>query len=332
MADTVTESEGQAEGESPSLAAEFEAVKQRSLWMDALERMVRNKAAVIGGIIATLVILMAVVGPYVAPYDYLRNDFSRIAEAPSMDHWMGTDVLGRDFTSRIFNGARTAVFVAVVVLVISTTVGVTLGATAGFVGRWVDDVIIRIGELLSAFPNILMAAFLSVTMREPVTMFLADLYSKTAWDILNQRIYIDYFLMFGAISATEWVGYARLVRGQVLSLKEMGFIRAERALGVPQKMIITKHLVPNAISPIIVSVSAGVGGVMLTESTLSFLGLGIQPPAASWGNMVSENLTRWRYDPHLVVMPGMVLAIAVFGFNFLGDGLNDALNPRAIQR
>ena len=119
---------------------------------------------------------------------------------------------------------------------------------------------------------------------------------------------------------------------QVLSLKEMGFIRAERALGVPQRMIITKHLVPNAISPIIVSVSAGVGGVMLTESTLSFLGLGIQPPAASWGNMVSENLTRWRYDPHLVVMPGMVLAIAVFGFNFLGDGLNDALNPRAIQR
>jgi len=332
MADTVSESEGEAEGKSPSLAAEFEAVKQRSLWMDALERMVRNKAAVIGGIIATTVILMAVVGPYVAPYDYLRNDFSRIAEAPSLDHWMGTDVLGRDFTSRIFNGARTAVFVAAVVLVISTTVGVTLGATAGFVGRWVDDVIIRIGELLSAFPNILMAAFLSVTMREPVTLFLADLYAKTAWDILNQRIYIDYFLMFGAISATEWVGYARLVRGQVLTLKEMGFIRAERALGVPQRMIITKHLVPNAISPIIVSVSAGVGGVMLTESTLSFLGLGIQPPAASWGNMVSENLTRWRYDPHLVVMPGMVLAIAVFGFNFLGDGLNDALNPRAIQR
>jgi ABC-type dipeptide/oligopeptide/nickel transport system permease subunit len=332
MADTVSESGGQAEGERPSLAAEFEAVKQRSLWMDALERMVRNKAAVIGGIIATTVILMAVVGPYVAPYDYLRNDFSRIAEAPSLDHWMGTDVLGRDFTSRIFNGARTAVFVAAVVLIISTTVGVTLGATAGFVGRWVDDVIIRIGELLSAFPNILMAAFLSVTMREPVTLFLADLYAKTAWDILNQRIYIDYFLMFGAISATEWVGYARLVRGQVLTLKEMGFIRAERALGVPQRMIITKHLVPNAISPIIVSVSAGVGGVMLTESTLSFLGLGIQPPAASWGNMVSENLTRWRYDPHLVVMPGMVLAIAVFGFNFLGDGLNDALNPRAIQR
>ena len=332
MADTVEESGVQPAAESPSLTAQFDAVKQRSLWMDALERLVRNKAAVIGSIIAVVIILMAVVGPYIAPYDYLRNDFSRIAEAPSLDHWMGTDVLGRDFTSRILNGARTAVFVAMVVMVISVTIGVTLGATAGFVGRWVDDVIIRIGELLSAFPNILMAAFLSVTMREPVTIFLADIYSKTEWGILNQRIYIDYFMMFGAISATEWVGFARLVRGQVLSLKEMGFIRAERALGIPQRMIITKHLVPNALSPIVVAVSAGIGGVMLTESTLSFLGLGIQPPAASWGNMVSENHTRWRYDPHLVVMPGMVLAIAVFGFNFLGDGLNDALNPRAIQR
>ena len=332
MDESVVESGGESAEARASLAMEFEAVKQRSLWMDAVERLVRNKAAVIGAIIGTFVILMAVVGPYVAPYDYLRNDFSRIAESPSLEHWMGTDVLGRDFTSRILNGARTAVFVATVVMVISVTVGVSLGATAGFVGKWVDDVIIRTGELLSAFPNILMAAFLSVTMREPVTIFLADLYSKTQWGILNQRIYIDYFLMFGAISATEWVGYARLVRGQVLSLKEMGFIRAERALGVPQRGIIMKHLVPNAMPPIIVSVSAGIGGVMMTESTLSFLGLGIQPPAASWGNMVSENLTRWRYDPHLVIMPGMVLAIAVFGFNFLGDGLNDALNPRAIER
>jgi peptide/nickel transport system permease protein len=236
------------------------------------------------------------------------TDIGNTEQGPSLTHLLGTDKAGRDVWSRIVFGARISLAVGIVAALISSAIGTLIGLVAGYAGRWIDSLLMRFTEIVMTLP----------------TLFLLLIVSS-----LFGRSVVHLMIIIGLLG---WTGKARLVRGQVLSLKEMGFIRAERALGVPQRMIITKHLVPNAISPIVVSVSAGVGGVMLTESTLSFLGLGIQPPAASWGNMVSENLTRWRYDPHLVVMPGMVLAIAVFGFNFLGDGLNDALNPRAIQR
>ena len=314
------------------IVEDFEFVKQRSLWLDALERLIRNKAAMIGLAIATLVVFTAVMGPTLAPYDYLDQNLIRINERPTLDHWFGTDGLGRDMLSRIMWGARTAVFVAIVVLVISTFLGVSLGSIAAYAGGWVDDLIMRVTDVTLSFPDLLLAAFLSVAVRNPVIEFVANLHARTGWAILEQTIFLDYLVMFGALAAVGWAGKARLIRGQILSLREQDFIRAEEALGVPAPMILRKHLIPNSIAPIIVSMTIQVGSTMLSESSLSFLGLGIQPPGASWGNMVSENLVYWTRDPHLVYVPGLVLATAVFGFNFLGDGLNDAFNPRMIRR
>jgi peptide/nickel transport system permease protein len=190
----------------------------------------------------------------------------------------------------------------------------------------------RITDVTFGFPDLLLVVFLSVALRQPVVEFVGQLYQKTQWGILKETIFLDYLMVFGALAMVNWAGTARLIRGQILSLREQDFIRAVYALGVPGRQIITRHLVPNAMAPIMVGLSIGVGGAMIAESSLSFLGLGIQPPGASWGNMISENLLRWRQYPHLVAMPGITLAVAVFGFNFLGDGINDAMNPKQIRR
>ena len=314
------------------VASEFEAAKQRSLWLDALERLVRNKAAMIGLTIAILVVLLALLGPYLAPQDYLRTDLSRTYERPSRDHWLGTDNIGRDMLSRIMHGGRTAVLVAAIVITISTVVGVTLGAVSAYAGRVVDDAIMRLTDITLAFPELLLAAFLSTSVRRPVIAWVAELYKRTNWEILGQSFIVDYLVVFGALAMVSWGGTARLIRGQVLSLREQDFIRAEQALGVSDWKIVRKHLIPNALSPVIISISVSVGGIMLLESSLSFLGFGIQPPGASWGNMIAQSLLRWRDYPHMVMGPGLALGIAVFGFNFLGDGINDALNPRQIRR
>ncbi len=311
---------------------EFEEIRQRSLWLDAFERLIRNKTAMMGLIIAIAVILAALFGGWIAPKDYLKTNINRIAETPSRDHYLGTDLVGRDVFSRLLHGARTAVFVAVVTIVISNAIGITVGAVSGYVGGKVDDFLMRVTDVLFSFPDLLLAAFISATVRNPVVEQMSKLRAATGWALLDETIYIDYLILFGALAMVNWPGTARLIRGQILSLRERDFIRAEIALGVSGWMIVRKHLIPNAIAPVIVGVSLSVGAVMLSESSLSFLGFGIQPPGASWGNMINSNLALWRIHPWLVAVPGLWLAIAVFGFNFLGDGLNDALNPRQIRR
>ena len=313
-------------------AQEFEAVKQRNLWIDALERLIRNKMALFGLVVAAFLILLAIFGPIIAPYGYLDINLARVREPPSWEHWMGTDVIGRDVMSRMFHAARTAIFVAAITLIIGNLLGISLGAIAAYRGGWIDDLIMRFADVLFSFPDLLLAAFLSASLRAPVLEIADKVYAQTGWEFLRSTVYIDYTMVFGALAAVNWSGTARMIRGQILSLREQDFIRAELALGAPTWLIIRKHLIPNAMHPIIVGISAGVGGVMLLESSLSFLGLGIQPPGASWGNMIASNLDKWRYDPHLLAMPGIALAVAVFAFNFLGDGVNDALNPRQIRR
>ena len=319
--------------DAEGLVAEFESVKQRSLWLDGLDRLVRNRASMLGLFIAVLIVSVAIFGPYMAPYDYLRQDLSSIRSPPSWEHWMGTDLVGRDIMSRIMLGARTAVFVALVVVTVSTTLGVVLGAIAAFGGGRVDDLIMRIADVTFGFPDLLLAAFLSIALRQPVISWVGVLYQRTGWELLKETLFLDYALMFGALSLVGWAGYARLIRGQILSLRERDFIRAEVALGIPDRVIISRHLLPNSMAPVIVSLTISIGSTMLSEASLSFLGLGIQPPGASWGNMINDGLGgAWLSSPHLVAMPGLALAIAVFGFNFLGDGINDALNPREIRR
>ncbi len=309
-----------------------ETVKQRSLWIDALERLARNKMALTGMVIAVVAVFIALFAPYLAPYDYLEPNVKAVKQGPSREHWMGTDQIGRDLMSRLMWGARTALLVAVVVLTLSNVVGIVLGAIAAYVGGVVDDIIMRLADMTLSWPDLLFAAFLSTVVRRPVVEWVTELQRATGWGVLEQTIVIDYLVLFAALSFIQWAGVARLIRGQILSLREQEFIRAERALGVPEWLIIRRHLIPNAMAPIIVGITLNVGGVMLAEASLSFLGLGVQPPGASWGNMIASSLSFWRLHPHLIFMPGLALAIIVFGFNFLGDGINDALNPRQIKR
>ena len=311
----------------------FAMPEQRSLWQDALEQLMRNRLAIFGVFVAFLLLFVSIFGPWLSPYDYTEQNLFRINEGPSVEHWLGTDGLGRDMLTRILHGARTAFLVGLIVTIGTTVLGVVLGAAGAFLGGWVDALVMRLADITMAFPDILLAAFISVVFREKVLELQLHLQEQYGWTISEgNRVYLDYLVIFGSLTLVQWYGKARLVRGQILSLREKEFIEAERALGASNWTIILSHLVPNSLGPLIVSITVGFGGAMLSEASLSFLGVGIQPPGASWGEMISDNLGQWRFNPHLVVMPGVVLAIVVLGFNFLGDGLNDALNPEQRRR
>ncbi|MBI3942570.1 MAG: ABC transporter permease [Chloroflexi bacterium] len=314
------------------LEGTFAPIAQRSLWLDALERLVRNKLAVFGLLVAALIFFIAIFGPMLTPYDPFWQDLQNVEQAPTAQHLFGTDELGRDLFSRILYGARTAVLVATMVTGISAVLGVLLGAIGAYVGGIVDTIIMRTADIFMGFPHLLLAVFINATAKPPVAAAMTSLYKLTGWEFLSNRLLVDYLVVFGALALVEWYGIARLVRGQILSLREKEFILAEQVLGIPSRDIILHHLVPNSLGPVIVAITVGFGGAMLRESSLSYLGVGIQPPGASWGAMISDNLNMWRYKPHLILMPGLVLALAVLAFNFLGDGLNDALNPRQRRR
>ena len=179
-----------------------------------------------------------------------------------------------------------------------------------------------------SFPHLLLAIFVNATVKAPVQRFLEGWAAQTGWRFLADSVVVDYVIVFGALSIVGWPGMARLIRGQILSLRARDYITAAEALGISTKGILLRHLIPNALGVVVVSVTVGFGGAMLAESSLSYLGIGVQPPGASWGRMISDSLGRWRYAPHLVLAPGLTLATVIFAFNFLGDGLNDALNPR----
>jgi peptide/nickel transport system permease protein len=303
-------------------------LQTRSLWSDAWRSLKRNRAAMLGLGIVCLVIFVALVGPYITPQDPYRQDLDNLKAPPSLAHWLGTDQLGRDYFSRILAGARTALLVGATVTLISSLIGVLLGAAAAFLGGLVDLFSNRLLDMVQAFPKLLLAAFVNAMAKPPFQNALAWLAGLTGVVTLTDTVIADYVVVLGALGLTLWTGYARLIRGQILSLRERDYILAARAIGAPPRRIILHHLIPNAIGPVIIAITVGFGEAMLLESSLSYLGIGIQPPGASWGQMISESLDQWRYSPHLVAVPGVVLAIAVLGFNLLGDGLNDALDPR----
>jgi ABC-type dipeptide/oligopeptide/nickel transport system permease subunit len=297
--------------------------------MDALERLIRNKAAMFGLFVSLFMLFLGLFGPFFAPYDHLAIDLVRVHETPSADHWLGTDLLGRDMLSRIMHGGRTAVFVAFVVTVVSVGLGTLFGAAAAFTGGIVDDVVMRVMDGFYSFPELLLAAFMYAVVRRPVESVMSGMYDNVVqWDILKQTLYVDYALVFGALALVFMPAYARIIRGQIISLKERDFIRAERALGVPDRKIIVKHLIPNAISPIVVLATINIGSVMLLESSLSFLGLGIQPPAVSWGTLLqdAQNFQAVASQPWLLI-PCLFVVLTVLLYNFLGDGLRDAADP-----
>jgi oligopeptide transport system permease protein len=225
---------------------------------------------------------------------------------------LGTDQLGRDLLSRLLDGARISVSVAFVVQLVILLIGVPIGALAGWFGGRLDNVLMRFTDVIYAFPDLLFIILLSVAFRE--TFF------GQALDGL--------LLVFVAIGITSWVTVARLVRGQMLSLKETEFVEAARAIGVTDRRIVTRHLLPNGIGPVIVAVTLGIPGAILAEATLAYIGVGVQPPRASWGSLIAEGQKFIRSEPHLVLFPAIFIALALIGFTFLGDGLRDALDPK----
>ncbi|HUP83032.1 MAG TPA: ABC transporter permease [Candidatus Limnocylindria bacterium] len=303
-----------------TVAPQADARRSSGIWRDAFGRLAKNRLAVIGGIFVIFLALLAILGPRLTPWPYdaqdtaaiTANDFRPLVPFQNPAHLLGTDQLGQDILSRLMDGAAISLSVALVVQIVVLSLGVPIGALAGWFGGRIDNALMRFTDVMYAFPDLLLIILMSVAFRE------------TAFG----RLYSGLFLVFVAIGLTSWVTVARLVRGQLLSLKEMEYVEAAKALGVRDRAIVTRHLLPNALGPIIVAVTLGIPGAILAEATLAYLGVGVQPPRASWGKLIADGQAAIRYMPHLVYLPAIMIAAALISFTFLGDGLRDALDPK----
>jgi ABC-type dipeptide/oligopeptide/nickel transport system permease subunit len=299
-----------------------------SLWRDAWRRMLRNKFAMVGLTYVVLLIFVAFFANYLAPYPYEAQDFDSTDQGPSPTHIFGTDAEGRDLFSRMVYGSRISLAVAIVDVVIVLAVGVPLGLAAGYFGGWLDSLVMRTVDILFAFPNLLLIivviTFVRALLDAPQTA-LSQLVGPL--DKLTGGL-IGVFIALGLVS---WLTVGRLVRGQVLSLKEKEYIDAARTVGAPDRRIMLSHLLPNVMAPIIISATFGIPGAIANEAGLSFLGLGVRPPLPSWGILISDGVRAMRTFPHELLFPAGILAITLICFNFLGDGLRDALDPKMKQ-
>ncbi len=299
-----------------------------NLWRDAWRRLKRNRLAVTGLVIIVALVLVAVLGPWLTPYDFLSQNLDARNLTPTLAHPFGTDDLGRDVLSRLIYGARTAFLVALMVTAIALAIGVVLGAVAGFYGGWFDRVLMWATDMTMSVPQLLLVVVINASLKQPITLWMEAQYMATMNPIYRNSALVDFVLVFGSMALISWPPYARQVRAQVLSIRNRPYVTAARALGLTNRIILMRYVLPNAMGPLIVSVSAGLGTAMVLESAFSFLGIGVNPPTPSWGNMISDGLRVWTNYPHLLVAPAAVLAVVTVAFNFLGDGLNDALNPR----
>ncbi len=300
----------------------------RSLWDDAWQRLRQNKLAVGGLFVIGLFLFLAIFGRFLTPYDFLAQDLSSQLQPPSRAHWLGTDALGRDILSRLLYGARTAAIVAFTTTAISLFLGILIGTSAGFARGRTDDLLMWLTDVTMSIPSLLMAMLINTALKRPIVSWFDQLYMQTKNPFFLNTLWLDFVLVFGALALISWPGYARLIRGQVLSITETTYVESARAVGASTTRIMWRHIVPNAMGPLIVAVTAGMGGAIVLESSLSFLGVGIQPPNASWGSMLAESLSMWRTFPHLMVTPAVTIGLILVAFTFFGDGLNDALNPR----
>lgn len=302
--------------------------EQRSFWNDAVRRFRGNWLAVAGSFIILLFIFAAIFGPMIAPYDFLEQNILTSLKGPSAEHLLGTDDLGRDIFSRLLYGARTAALVAFSTTTISLVVGVMVGTWAGIRGGRVDQFLMWISDLVQAIPSLLVVILINTSLRRPIINWFDRLYEQTHNPFYLNTTWLDYVLVFSALALIAWPGLARLIRGQVLSVSEEDFVLAARALGASELHIMLRHVIPNSLGPLIVAVTANLGSAIVLEAGLSFLGIGIQPPNASWGSMLNDSLRLWQAFPHLMLSPAITIGIIQVAFVFLGDGLNDALDPR----
>ena len=275
-----------------------------SLWSDAWRRLLANKAAVAGGLILSVLIILAIFAPWIAPHSYAYQNLELGAQAPSGEFLLGTDTLGRDLFSRILFGARVSLLVGFVATGVALVIGVSWGIVAGYFGGRIDSVMMRIVDVLYGLPFIIFIILLMV------------IFGRNIW------------LLFGAIGAVEWLTMARIVRGQVLTIKNQEYVLAAQAMGVSNIQMFRKHIFPNILGPIAVYATLTIPQVMLLEAFLSFLGLGIQPPMSSWGTLIRYGVESMEEYSWLLIYPGLTFTITLFALNFFGDGLRDALDPK----
>lgn len=294
--------------------------RSRGLWSDAWRRLRRNKAAVLGLVYIGIMFLVAIFAPLLAPYDPNSIPSDAFANTPpvwdeggSWSHPLGTDSLARDELSRLIYGARISMIVGIIPTIIVVLIGVSYGLLSGWLGgRW-DNVLMRLVDVVYAFPSLLLFIIFQASLRE--TWLGRSLGGLT--------------LLFVAFAITGWNGMARLIRGQTMTLREQEFVVAARAVGNPSRRIVVRHILPNALAPVIVAVSFAIPGYILAEASLSFLGIGIRPPTASWGSMVFQSFPIVTYRPIFVIMPSLLIALIMIAFAFVGDGLRDALDPQS---
>ncbi|MEO0368894.1 MAG: ABC transporter permease [Pseudomonadota bacterium] len=282
-----------------------DAEKGTSLWADAWIRLKKNKLALFSLYVVAFLIIIAILTPWIAPYGYEEQNLDLGATPPSAAHWFGTDLFGRDMLTRVMYGGRISLAVGFIATAVALLIGVAWGTIAGYIGGRTDAVMMRIVDALYALPFIIFIILLMVVFGKSI------------------------LLLFLAIGAVEWLTMARIVRGQVLTIRHQEYIEAAKSMGLSTAHILWKHVVPNSLGPIIVYATLTVPQVMLLEAFLSFLGLGIQPPMSSWGLLISYGAEVMEDSPWLLIFPGLALSITLFALNFLGDGLRDALDPKA---
>ena len=276
-------------------------------WQDAYRRFRENKLATISFLILVFIVLLAILVPVFSPYTYDQIDYAAVNQGPSKEHLFGTDDLGRDLFVRCFEGARVSLFIGVVVAFINATIGVLYGGIAGYFGGFVDNIMMRFCEIIAAIPQMLWVIILILILKPGIMPVII------------------------AVSATGWIGMARLFRGQVYMLKEMEFVLASQTMGAGSIWVILKHLLPNAMSPIITSLAFSIPSAIFAESFLSYIGLGLPMPLASWGGLASEGANKLLTYPYQLFFPALLISITMLCFNIMGDGLRDALDPRLRQ-
>ena len=287
------------------LTENLDAEKGTSLWADAWVRLRKNHLAVASLAVLVLLVVISILTPWIAPYGYEEQNLALGATGPSWQHWFGTDIFGRDLLTRVMYGGRVSLMVGFIATAVALCIGVLYGTVAGFIGGKVDAVMMRLVDIMYALPFMIFIILLMV--------------------IFGRNI----LLLFLAIGAVEWLTMARIVRGQVQNLRKQDFVEAAFSLGLSRWQIIRRYLIPNTLGPVIVYTTLTIPSVMLLEAFLSFLGLGIQPPQSSWGLLINNGVETMEEYPWLLIFPGLALSITLFSLNFLGDGLRDALDPKA---
>jgi oligopeptide transport system permease protein len=301
-----------------------------SLWKDAWHRLSGNKPALVSLGVLTVIVLACFVGPFLS---FVKSpstiNLQNIVAAPSAEHWFGTDQLGRDVFSRVLYGGQVSLLVGFVATGVAVMIGVIYGAISGYVGGIADSVMMRFVDIMFALPFLVLVILFALVVDKPSSDFTTWVVETTGWERDRVAPITTLIPLFIAIGAIGWLTIARIVRAQVMNVKNLEFVEAAISLGLSRKRILFRHILPNVIGPIIIYTTLAVPGVMLMESVLSFLGLGVKPPNSSWGILIKEGADRMEVTPYLLLFPSLFFATTLFALNFLGDGLRDALDPKS---